>query len=67
MPMSPVVMIADSCRTGTEAKMATELSGPAVMLPEEVIVTSPWVCALMPMEAAPDTDTLPNELMVIGP
>ena len=47
--------------------MATELSGPDVMLPEEMMVTSPWVCALMPIEAVPDTDKLPNELIVIGP
>ena len=37
------------------------------MLPADMIVTSPLVWALMPMESAPNTDTLPNELMVIGP
>ena len=49
------------------AKMPTELSGPAAMLPVEVIWTSPWVCTLMPIEAVPDTAMLPIELMVIGP
>ena len=47
--------------------MALELLGPDVMLPADMIETSPLVWALMPMELAPNTDTLPNELMEIGP
>ena len=64
--MSPVVMIV-TLPVWDNAEMPTELLGPAVMLPAKEIETSPWVCALMPMEAAPDTDTLPDELIVIGP
>jgi hypothetical protein len=64
--MSPVLIIV-TLPAWDSAKMATELSGPDVMLPAEVMVTSPWVCALMPTEAVPNTDTLPNELIVMGP
>jgi hypothetical protein len=63
--MSPVATIV-TLPAWDRAEIACELSGPDVMLPAEVIVTSPVVCALMPMELAPSTDTLPNELIVIG-
>ena len=64
--MSPV----DVIRTEPDcdrAKMATELSGPLAIFPVEVILTSPWVCALMPMDAAPDTAIFPDEVMSTGP
>src|SRR4029079_16965893 len=64
--MSPVEMMVTS-PNWDRAEIATELSGPLAMSPEDEMRTSPRVWALMPMLPVPDTAMSPSDVMSMGP